>query len=140
MYYLYAIIVVLLIVIVFYSLYPGKKEGIITSPKDEQIPIIRMLKTSFWKKENGIPMLIRPLTDRKLRWYGLGKEPIEMQYELIDSNTVVVHTPALEDYNIGPSFTMIEVNDSNYLTLTIGGKSHLLKRTYPSTIYLNEIS
>lgn len=144
-----AIIVLLVIIVIgyytlkYFSIIGKKEEQLIIKPDDDKIPILRMLKDSFWVEPGETPMLLRILTERKLRWYGLTNTDMEMQYEIIDPLTMVVHTPALEDFYKAPGFYRLEAINENTIKMTIiKGMAHsaplYLHRVSPIKTFLSE--
>lgn len=137
-----AIIVIIIIIIAYVALRRGK-EKLIIKPDDSQIPIIRMLKNSFWAETGETPMLFKLLTESKLRWYGLTDTDTEMHYEVIDPLTMVIHTPGLDDYYKAPNYYRLEAINENTIKMTmLKGLAHsaplYLHKTSPIKTFLNE--
>lgn len=138
------LVVLVLIIAAYYFVLRGgeKEELVIIKPDDSELPILRMLQNSFWAEPGETPMLFRVLTERKLRWYGLADTDIEMQYEILDPLTMVVHTGALEDYYQAPNFYKLEAIDDGTIKMTMvkglaQSEPLYLHKTSPMSTYLS---
>lgn len=142
---LIGVLVVLILIIIVYYVFirKSKKEKlVIIKPDDNEIPILRMVQNSFWAEQGEAPMWFRVLTERKLRWYGLADTDIEMQYEILDPLTMVIHTEALTNYNKASNFYRLEAVNGNTIKMTMiknlaQSAPLYLHKTSPITTFLS---
>lgn len=111
-----ALIVALIIILVLVILSClNKKDKLIILPEESQIPVINNIKLSKWMTPNGKVMYFAFQNKKKLYWYGFScfDEPVEMRYDIIAPDAIVVHTPSLNDHIESKSYYVLEFHDNN---------------------------
>jgi len=136
-----AILVALVLVLVTYFGYQ-EYEKFLLIPVENQVPVINALQHSFWHASpSGPPFYIRFQNKSRLRWFGLDRYggPVDMQYDIVDPATILIHTPSISDYHDSPDYYRLTLVDQDTVELRIWrgfrpGAPIYLKRAAP-TIY-----